>query len=94
MSPSHSHAYGSISELVTQFTEHAVADQECTCQRPSCTTKIHKGDPYFYIATIVPGKAGRFVCRPYNGHYEQKLATGVRPTGRPAPNPYIDPHII
>jgi hypothetical protein len=84
----------SISELVTQFTEDAVADQERTCQRPSCTTKIRKGDPCFYIATIVPGKAGRFVCGPCNGHYERKLATGVRPTGRPAPDPYIDPHMI
>lgn len=77
------------SELITQFTEDAFADRDCTCERPSCTTKIHKGDPCFYIATMVPGKAGRFVCRPCNHHYELKLATGVRPTSGHAPNPRI-----
>src|SRR6267154_6890943 len=84
----------SIGELITQFTEDAVSDQERTCQRPSCTTKIRKGDPCLYIATIVPGKAGRFVCGPCNRHYGRKLATGVRPTGGHAPDPSIDPRII
>jgi hypothetical protein len=78
------------SELVTQFTEDAFANEDCICQRPSCASKIRKGEPCFYIATIIHGQPGRFVCGACHQRYQGKAATGVRPTGtvgRPLPDP-------
>lgn len=78
------------SELITQFTEDAFANEDRICQRPSCASKIHKGEPCFYIATIVHGQSGRFVCGACHRRYQGKVATGVRPTGtagQPLPDP-------
>ncbi|KAJ8591287.1 hypothetical protein M405DRAFT_840668 [Rhizopogon salebrosus TDB-379] len=78
------------SELVTQFTEDAFANEDRICQRPSCASKIRKGEPCFYIATIIHGQPGRFVCGACHQRYQGKAATGVRPTGtvgRPLPDP-------
>jgi hypothetical protein len=75
-------------ELVTQFTEDAFANEDRICQRPSCATKIRKGEPCFYIATIIQGQPGRFVCGACHQRYQRKAATGVRPsTGGLLPDP-------
>ncbi|KAG1763418.1 hypothetical protein EV702DRAFT_1051821 [Suillus placidus] len=51
-------------ELVSQFTEDAIAKEDRICGRPACGSIILKGAPYHYIATIVPSQPGRFVFRP------------------------------
>ncbi|KAI6115138.1 hypothetical protein EV401DRAFT_2073755 [Pisolithus croceorrhizus] len=65
-------------EIVSQFTEDAVASQDMNCQRPSCGKFIPKGDPCYYIATINPAKPGRLVCKSCLDWYSRKLATTVR----------------
>ncbi|KAG1896357.1 uncharacterized protein F5891DRAFT_1247366 [Suillus fuscotomentosus] len=67
-------------EVVSQFTEDAFANEDRICERSTCAAKIHKGDPCFYIATIVTGQRGRFVCAACHRHYQGKAATSIRPT--------------
>jgi hypothetical protein len=67
-------------ELVSQFTEDAIAKEDRICGRPACGSIILKGAPYHYIATIVPSQPGRFVCRACYLRYAQKLSTSVRPS--------------
>jgi hypothetical protein len=43
-------------ELASQFTEDAFAKEDLICERSACAAKILKGDPCFYIATIVVGQ--------------------------------------
>jgi hypothetical protein len=74
-------------ELVSQFTEDAFANEDRTCERPACGAKIQKGQPCFYIATIVHGQPGRFVCGACHLRYQRKAATSVRPTGTGAHRP-------
>ncbi|KAG1847356.1 hypothetical protein DFJ58DRAFT_843242 [Suillus subalutaceus] len=84
-------------ELVSQFTEDAVAKEDRVCGRPACRSTILKGAPCYYVATIVPGQPGRFVCEACYLRYSQKLSTSVRPSSvRPSsaqsqllPNPHI-----
>ncbi|KAG0692869.1 hypothetical protein DFH29DRAFT_881978, partial [Suillus ampliporus] len=47
---------------------------------PPVLRKIRKGEPCFYIATIVVGQRGHFVCGACHRHYEGKRATSVRPS--------------
>jgi hypothetical protein len=68
-------------EVFTQFTEDAIAQEDRVCQRPSCAAKIRKGEPCHYIATVVHGQPGRFVCGACYQRYQRKAATGVRPSG-------------
>lgn len=82
-------------ELFTQFTEDAVAQEDCVCQCPSCATKIRKGEPCFYIATVAHGQPGCFVCGACYQRYQRKASTGVRPSGvRPAGRHSPDPQDI
>ncbi|KAG0706908.1 hypothetical protein DFH29DRAFT_995495 [Suillus ampliporus] len=67
-------------ELVSQFTEDAFAHEDRICERSACAAKIRKGEPCFYIATIVIGQRGHFVCGACHRHYEGKRATSVRPS--------------
>ncbi|KAG1902250.1 uncharacterized protein F5891DRAFT_1186832 [Suillus fuscotomentosus] len=76
-------------ELVSQFTEDAFAKDDRVCERPACSSKILKGDPCFYVATVDPGTPGRYVCGPCHRRYQGKLATTVRPCCE-----LPDPHII
>ncbi|KAG2352477.1 hypothetical protein BDR07DRAFT_1480291 [Suillus spraguei] len=73
-------------ELASQFTEDAFAKEDLICERSACAAKILKGDPCFYIATIVIGQRGRFVCATCHRHYQGKAATSMRPTAQ-RPNP-------
>lgn len=66
-------------ELVSQFTEDAYAMEDRFCECPACQSKIAKGAPCFYVATIEPGKPGRHVCGPCYARYQTKAATSVRP---------------
>ncbi|KAG1735511.1 hypothetical protein EDB19DRAFT_1830189 [Suillus lakei] len=68
-------------EVFTQFTEDAIAQEDRVCQRPSCATKIRKGEPCHYIATVVHGQPGWFVCGACYQCYQRKAATRVRPSG-------------
>ncbi|KAG1721251.1 hypothetical protein EDB19DRAFT_1835594 [Suillus lakei] len=68
-------------EVFTQFTEDAIAQEDRVCQRPSCAAKIRKGEPCHYIATVVHGQPGQFVCGACYQRYQRKAATGVRPSG-------------
>ncbi|KAG1732589.1 hypothetical protein EDB19DRAFT_1831293 [Suillus lakei] len=68
-------------EVFTQFTEDAIAQEDHVCQCPSCAAKICKGEPCHYIATVVHGQPGRFVCGACYQHYQRKAATGVQPSG-------------
>ncbi|KAG1869085.1 hypothetical protein C8R48DRAFT_671101 [Suillus tomentosus] len=60
-------------ELVSQFTEDAIAKEDRICGRPACGSIILKGAPYHYIATIVPSQPGRFVCRAFCPSSAQSL---------------------
>jgi hypothetical protein len=80
-------------ELVSQFTEDAFAKEDLICERSACTAKILKGDPCFYIATIVIGQRGRFVCTACHRHYKGKAATSMRPTAQ-RPNPQVNAQLI
>ncbi|KAG1901331.1 uncharacterized protein F5891DRAFT_979513 [Suillus fuscotomentosus] len=71
-------------ELVSQFTEDAIAKEDRICGRPACGSIILKGASYHYIATIVPSQPGRFICRACYLQYAQKLSTSVRPSSRPS----------
>ncbi|KAG1808361.1 hypothetical protein EV424DRAFT_1543509 [Suillus variegatus] len=73
-------------ELASQFTEDVFAKEDLICERSACAAKILKGDPCFYIATIVIGQRGRFVCATCHQHYQGKAATSMRPTAQ-RPNP-------
>ncbi|KAG2150989.1 uncharacterized protein EDB93DRAFT_1276702 [Suillus bovinus] len=73
-------------ELASQFTEDVFAKEDLICERSACAAKILKGDPCFYIATIVIGQRGRFVCATCHRHYQGKAATSMRPTAQ-RPNP-------
>ncbi|KAG2131696.1 uncharacterized protein EDB93DRAFT_1108020 [Suillus bovinus] len=83
-------------ELVSQFTEDAIAKEDRICGRPACGSVILKGAPYHYIATIVPSQPGRFVCRACYLRYAQKLLTSVRPSSvRPSSAQSLpDPNVI
>ncbi|KAG1878330.1 hypothetical protein F4604DRAFT_1680016 [Suillus subluteus] len=76
-------------ELASQFTEDAFAKEDLICERSSCAAKIRKGDPCFYIATIVIGQRGRFVCAACHRHYQGKAATSMRPTAQ-RPNAHVN----
>ncbi|KAG1760020.1 hypothetical protein EDD22DRAFT_955335 [Suillus occidentalis] len=80
-------------ELASQFTEDAFAKEDLICERSACAAKILKGDPCFYIATIVVGQRGRFVCATCHRHYRGKAATSVRPTAQ-HPNPQVNAQVI
>jgi hypothetical protein len=67
-------------ELVSQFTEDAFAQEDRTCERPACGSKILKGEPCHYVATVDPGNPGRHVCASCYARYEKKAATWARPT--------------
>ncbi|KAG2136840.1 hypothetical protein BD769DRAFT_1664377 [Suillus cothurnatus] len=60
-------------ELVSQFTEDTFANEDRICERSACAAKIWKGEPCFYIATIVVGKR----------------ATSVRPTSVQRPDAQV-----
>ncbi|KAG1830675.1 hypothetical protein F4604DRAFT_1695416 [Suillus subluteus] len=47
-------------ELVSQFTEDAVAQEDCNCDRPTCHRRIAKNNPCHYVANIIPGQPGHF----------------------------------
>lgn len=64
-------------EFVSQFTKDAIAKKDCVCGQPAYGDTILKGAPCYYIATIVPGQPGRFVCEVCYLQYSQKLATLV-----------------
>jgi hypothetical protein len=76
-------------ELVSQFTEDVFANKDRICERSACAAKIRKGEPCFYIATIVVGQRGRFVCGACHRHYEGKRATSVRPTSLQRPDAQV-----
>ncbi|KIK37537.1 hypothetical protein CY34DRAFT_15633 [Suillus luteus UH-Slu-Lm8-n1] len=80
-------------ELASQFTEDVFAKEDLICERSACAAKILKGDPCFYIATIVVGQRGRFVCATCHRHYRGKAATSVRPTAQ-RPNPQVNAQVI
>lgn len=67
-------------ELATQFTEDVLANEDRICQRPACAAKICKGEPCLYIATVILGQPGRFVCKQCHQYYQHKVATEVRTT--------------
>ncbi|KAG1726456.1 hypothetical protein EDB19DRAFT_1944811 [Suillus lakei] len=69
-------------ELASQFTEDVFAKEDLICECSACAAKILKGDPCFYIATIVIGQHGRFVCATCHRHYQGKAATSMRPTAQ------------
>ncbi|KAG1890317.1 hypothetical protein F4604DRAFT_1914864 [Suillus subluteus] len=48
-------------ELVSQFTEDAVAKEDRDCKRLACRWRIFKNDPCHYIANMIPGQPGRLV---------------------------------
>ncbi|KAG1801309.1 hypothetical protein EV424DRAFT_1545421 [Suillus variegatus] len=85
-------------ELVSQFTEDAIAKEDRVCGRPACRGTILKGAPCHYVATIVPGQSGRFVCEVCYLRYSQKLSTSVRPSSihpSSAKSQVLpDPHLI
>ncbi|KAI6094249.1 hypothetical protein EDD16DRAFT_1522532 [Pisolithus croceorrhizus] len=65
-------------EIISQFTEDAVASQDMICQHPSCGKFIPKGDLCYYITTINPAKPGHLVCKSCLDWYSRKLSTTVR----------------
>ncbi|KAG1754165.1 hypothetical protein EDB19DRAFT_1823558 [Suillus lakei] len=85
-------------ELISQFTKDAIAKEDRVCGRPACRGTILKGAPCYYVATIVPGQPGRFVCEACYLQYSQKLSTSVRPSSvhpSSAQSQLLrDPHII
>ncbi|KAG1773283.1 hypothetical protein EV702DRAFT_583738 [Suillus placidus] len=80
-------------KLVSQFTEDVFAKEDLICERSACAARILKGDPCFYIATIVIGQRGRFVCAACHRHYQGKAATSMRPTAQ-RPNPQANAQVI
>ncbi|KAG1726417.1 uncharacterized protein EDB91DRAFT_1086773 [Suillus paluster] len=72
-------------ELVSQFTEDAVAQEDCNCDRPACRWCIVKNDPCHYVANMIPSQPGRFVCETCYIGYQQKISSSVRPSGQHAP---------
>ncbi|KAG1890173.1 hypothetical protein F4604DRAFT_1673643 [Suillus subluteus] len=72
-------------ELVSQFTEDAVAQEDCNCDRPACRKRILKNDPCHYVANMIPGQPGRFVCEACFVGYQRKISLSVRPSARRAP---------
>jgi hypothetical protein len=66
-------------ELISQFTEDAFAKEDRICERPTCGSRILKGEPCHYVATVDPGNPGRRVCASCYARYEKKLATCARP---------------
>jgi len=70
-----------LHELVSQYTEDAIANEDRVCDRPACRAPIQKGEPCHYVATVNPGQTGHQVCGACLGHYQKKAATHVRPTG-------------
>ncbi|KAG2158086.1 uncharacterized protein EDB93DRAFT_1100863 [Suillus bovinus] len=70
-------------ELISQFTEDAIAKEDCA--------------PCYYVATIVPGQPGRFIWGVCYLQYSQKLSTLVRPSSvhsSAQPQSLPDPCII
>ncbi|KAG1869626.1 hypothetical protein F4604DRAFT_1927030 [Suillus subluteus] len=76
-------------ELVSQFTEDVFANEDHICECSTCAAKIRKGEPCFYIATIVVGQRGCFVCGPCHRHYQGKRATSIRPTSVQPPDAQV-----
>ncbi|KAG1887343.1 hypothetical protein F4604DRAFT_1675320 [Suillus subluteus] len=72
-------------ELVSQFTEDAVAQEDHNCDRPACHKRILKNDPCHYVANMIPGQLGRFVCEACFVGYQRKISSSVRPSARRAP---------
>ncbi|KAG1852800.1 hypothetical protein DFJ58DRAFT_402804, partial [Suillus subalutaceus] len=72
-------------ELVSQFTEDAVAQEDHICDRPACRRRIVKNDPCHYVANMIVGQPGRFVCETCYVGYRQKISSSVRPSGQRAP---------
>ncbi|KIK31428.1 hypothetical protein CY34DRAFT_111373, partial [Suillus luteus UH-Slu-Lm8-n1] len=72
-------------ELVSQFTEDAVAQEDRICDRPACRRRIVKNDPCHYVANMILGQPGRFVCETCYVGYRQKISSSVRPSGQRAP---------
>jgi hypothetical protein len=68
-------------ELVSQFTEDAVAQEDRICDRPACRRRIVKNDPCHYVANMIVGQPGRFVCETCYVGYRQKISSSVRPSG-------------
>ncbi|KAJ8586860.1 hypothetical protein M405DRAFT_843570 [Rhizopogon salebrosus TDB-379] len=66
-------------ELISQFTEDAFTKEDRICERPTCGSRILKGEPCHYMATVDPGNPGRRVCASCYARYEKKLATCARP---------------
>jgi hypothetical protein len=80
-------------KLASQFTEDVFAKEDLICERSACAAKILKGDPCFYIATIIIGQCGCFVCAACHRHYRGKAATSMRPTAQ-CPNPQVNAQVI
>ncbi|KAG1811330.1 hypothetical protein EV424DRAFT_1542551 [Suillus variegatus] len=72
-------------ELVSQFTEDAVAQEDRICDRPACCRRIVKNDPCHYVANMILGQPGHFVCETCYVGYRQKILSSVQPSGQRAP---------
>ncbi|KAG1876491.1 hypothetical protein DFJ58DRAFT_865615 [Suillus subalutaceus] len=72
-------------ELVSQFTEDTVAQEDRNCDRPACRKCILKNDSCHYVANMIPGQPGRFVCEACFVGYQWKISSSVRPSARCAP---------
>ena len=69
-----------LHELVLQYTEDAIANEDRVCNHPACRAPIQKGESCHYVAMVNPGQTGRQVCGACLGHYQKKAATHVHPT--------------
>jgi hypothetical protein len=69
-------------ELVSQFTEDAIAKEDHDCERLACHWRIFKNEPCHYVANMIPGQPGWLVCGTCYLGYRQKISSLVRPSGK------------
>ncbi|KAI6144577.1 hypothetical protein BKA82DRAFT_4016766 [Pisolithus tinctorius] len=70
--------------FLSQFTEDAIACEDCICECPACGAIIPKGAPRHYIATINVSKPGRWYI-----HTDKIIAAACPSVPTSVPDPQV-----